>query len=1581
MIALDAKENDPVTFCTDNISSELVLRASTLKVCLSTSSLNVLEEVKTSATKGFSNRLWVLVFIHTMRKEMCYLYQLYSCSTDTFCPWDPTRLLLWRVTCLSSCLQVLSAYTATATTLSVVSGRVAYTFGLQGPTLSVDTACSSSLVATHAAFNALNLQQCQAAVAAGVNLALVPDTPAMFTRAGMLSPEGRCKTLDAAADGYVRAEAIGAFMLQLCAQPSAAAAGGVSNTVMAVICGSAVNQDGRSSSLTAPNGPAQQEVIRAALKAAGLSPYQVTGLSLHGTGTSLGDPIELGAAAEVFGSDGKGYKSATQHAACDPLVMLSSKSWLGHAEPAAGIVGMLHGQTLLSQAAALPISHLRSLNPMVGGIMEAAAAQGGLQRKPWFMPRQLAGRPSCVSVGEQAVVGTSAFAYQGTNAHVLLSKPLATSSIVSDAGTENAGFGHLPWAAQRLWVLPQLSSLMQMAWVKSSQLKSLAPEVVLVSKLAEPRLAFLWDHMVGGKVLLPGAAMLEAAAAAGRVLLSSAASAANTLGLSITGISIHAPLVLPDNLAAAAGSTLQVKVSLRDGSLQLASASGVSHHQQVHLSGRLAACSLPSSKEEKQGLLAIPVWLQQVISAAISQDKGEIKGQTGAAAAAGNLAAAVADAEAFVLHPAVLDNAFQLCAAVSEATQQGKLLVPASVDAIMIMSSAVTEGGCGSDLYATAQVTLNRVATSRTKSSSTHIRISPSAAADAICLLDNLVAKELTQLPAGERAGIHATAVAALAVVGDAATKQPQGASQMMYETTWAVAEPAVAATTATEQSCAAAVGMGLGWNRGDGVDGYAVFASALAAAQVGVNQGLLTGFNAHASTSSMAEMGMGGLGQAAIRGVLHGMLKAVGQEQGKWDVSYAADTGVTSAAQLQLSRGSAPSAGPQPANAFGSKVDSSLLLAPVLVPAAVSSMALPDYGLVPEPRGSFASLVPAAVDLSPGSLAAGHVGVRVQAVGLNFRDVLNVLGMYPGDPGAPGGDCAGLVVTSSASSLCPGQSVFGLAVGSLGSAVVCAADTLMVMPSSISYEEAASMPTVFITAHKALADVTAVQPGESVLVHAAAGGVGLAASQVLAGLGAVCVATGGSPSKRVLLRGLGVGAVVGSRDSSFVEPLAQLGGCDVLLNSLTSPGMVAASMALIKQGGRMAEIGKRDIWSAAAAAAERPDVSYNLLAVDFLPGEVVQTALQKVAAGVAAGMLRPLPTIAHELSSVVAAFRQMSQARHVGKITISPSPSLSYNPLTAAWSGSSGSVAVTGGLGALGILLTQWLISRGVMSIALLGRTATPSEQLLQLIAAEGQLAEVVVYEADASNRGDVEGVVAVLAEQKPLLAVLHAGGVLRDAMVSQQTAAAARQVFAPKTAALSAWISATSCQPVAQQALFSSVASLLGSPGQSNYAAANAGLDGAAGVLSAAGLGVVSCQWGAWAGAGMAAQDASTAARVARSGMELLQPQQGLAALEAILGMSAAAASVKPNHSAVVAVVPFVWERFLQRYKGNVPNFFSEVAASVAAANGQVQQKKAAVKAAVAAQRTDALKQQVEETIQSILGHEVSRKIMTMC
>ncbi|MCB0212928.1 MAG: polyketide synthase, partial [Anaerolineae bacterium] len=204
-------------------------------------------------------------------------------------------------------------YSLTGNLLSVAAGRLSYTLGLTGPSVAVDTACSSSLVAVHQACQSLRNRECSLALAGGVNLILQPDITLMMAQTGMLAPDGRCKTFDAAANGFVRGEGCGLVVLKRLSEATAAG-----DTILAVIRGSKINQDGRSSGLTAPSGPSQQAVIRQALLEAGVEPAQVGYIEAHGTGTALGDPIEIGALSAIFGERR------------DPLWVGSVKTNIGH---------------------------------------------------------------------------------------------------------------------------------------------------------------------------------------------------------------------------------------------------------------------------------------------------------------------------------------------------------------------------------------------------------------------------------------------------------------------------------------------------------------------------------------------------------------------------------------------------------------------------------------------------------------------------------------------------------------------------------------------------------------------------------------------------------------------------------------------------------------------------------------------------------------------------------------------------------------------------------------------------------------------------------------------------------------------------------------------------------------------------------------------------------------------------------------------------------------------------------------------------------------------------------------------------
>ena len=529
-------------------------------------------------------------------------------------------------------------------------------------------------------------------------------------------------------------------------------------------------------------------------------------------------------------------------------------------------------------------------------------------------------------------------------------------------------------------------------------------------------------------------------------------------------------------------------------------------------------------------------------------------------------------------------------------------------------------------------------------------------------------------------------------------------------------------------------------------------------------------------------------------------------------------------------------------------------------------------FQLRPQPRGSLANLVPVPFDTTKSQLRPGEVLVQVRAIGVNFRDVLNVLGMYPGDPGPPGADCAGVVMAvgpagptaalrSMPSGFRVGDAVFGMAPGSLGSCVVTNASNLVLMPAHLGFHEAATVPTVMVTGQVALLQAANVSAGDVVLVHAAAGGVGLAAIQLLQAAGATVIATAGSPQKHAVLHKLGVQHVISSRHTQFVAEVSQLGRVDVVLNSLTSSGMVAASLAVLKAGGRFIEISKRDIWAQQQVAAERPDCSFAFIAVDFLSPVCIQSSLQWVSAALTKGTICPFPSICQPLNNAAAAFRQMMQASHVGKVVLT-------HPATGMGSQSSAvgsTVTITGGLGGLGLLMANWAIHQAALPICLtlLSRSgrSTANTAFASLVKSGSIVTAQMLnasFQTDAAHVGKPSQQQMARSGSSsnclttPLTTLLHASGALQDGMLQGQTAAALRAAMAPKLAGLPAMGSAIGLLPMQHVALFSSVASLLGTAGQANYAAANAGLDAWATAQQNAGCVAKAIQWGAWSSSG---------------------------------------------------------------------------------------------------------------------------------
>ena len=296
--------------------------------------------------------------------------------------------------------EAIDAYAGTGNAHSIAANRLSYLFDLRGPSMAVDTACSSSLVATHLACQSLRNGESDLALAGGVNLILTPELSITFSQARMLSPNGRCKTFDASADGYVRGEGCGVMVLKRLAD---ALRDG--DTILALIRGSAVNQDGRSNGLTAPNGLAQQDVIRRALADAQVAPQQIGYVEAHGTGTPLGDPIEMASLRAVL-DDGQ---------ATSRVLVGSVKTNLGHLEAAAGMAGLIKSVLALQHEAIPPHLHLKEVNPYLS--LEESRLEIGTYLRPWKRREQ------------PRFAGVSSFGFGGTNAHIVISEAPYVASL------------------------------------------------------------------------------------------------------------------------------------------------------------------------------------------------------------------------------------------------------------------------------------------------------------------------------------------------------------------------------------------------------------------------------------------------------------------------------------------------------------------------------------------------------------------------------------------------------------------------------------------------------------------------------------------------------------------------------------------------------------------------------------------------------------------------------------------------------------------------------------------------------------------------------------------------------------------------------------------------------------------------------------------------------------------------------------------------------------------------------------------------------------------------------------------------
>jgi phthiocerol/phenolphthiocerol synthesis type-I polyketide synthase C len=525
-----------------------------------------------------------------------------------------------------------------------------------------------------------------------------------------------------------------------------------------------------------------------------------------------------------------------------------------------------------------------------------------------------------------------------------------------------------------------------------------------------------------------------------------------------------------------------------------------------------------------------------------------------------------------------------------------------------------------------------------------------------------------------------------------------------------------------------------------------------------------------------------------------------------------------------------------------------------------------------------------------------GEVEIAVRAAGINFVDVLSALGVRPDHVEGPtqlGGECAGVVtaVGEGVSDVRVGDAVIAMAPHCFRSFVTVQSPFVAPKPEHIGFEDAATLPITFMTAHWAMHHKARLAKGEKILIHAAAGGVGLAAVQLARWAGAEIFATAGSPEKRDFLRGLGIEHVMDSRSLAFASEVRERTGgrgVDVVLNCLTGEA-IPKSLEALAAHGRFLEIGKRDIYENARLGLYPFHQNLAYFAVDLIrmygeKPERCSALLREVVGLVAAGTLAPLPWTAFPASRAVDAFRLLGQARHIGKIVLTfPDPEARLArpaaPPRAALR-TDGTYLLTGGLGGLGLAVARWMVENGAGHLVLAGRSAPSPEAQGTIAALERAGARVTVAVLDVADESAVRDLVARVDGNGPRLrGVVHAAGVLDDGLLLKQTPARFAAVMAPKIAGSFHLHRATRDRPLDFFVLFSGAGAILGSPGQANYAAANAFLDALAHERRAEGLPAVSIAWGPWSEVGLAARP-DRAGQLALRGIRSLTPAQGVEA-----------------------------------------------------------------------------------------------------
>ena len=1500
-------------------------------------------------------------------------------------------------------LKDLSAYNATGNSLNVIAGRLSFTYGLEGPSKIIDTACSSSLVAIHDAIQALRTSECSFAIAGGVNVMVRPETFVMLCKAKMLSEDGYCKTFDAQADGYVRGEGCGVIILKRLSDALKD-----KDNILAVLKGSAVNQDGASSGLTVPRGPSQEAVIEQALDNARLKAEQVSYIEAHGTGTSLGDPIEVAALGNVYG---KAHEKK-------PFILGTVKTNIGHLESAAGIAGVIKVILSLQHKAIPQHLHFNTINPHID--LTSIHAKLPLQLTDWKTGTQL------------RAAGVSSFGFSGTNAHLIIeewpqlheedkanpceadwvlclsaktqtaldrliasyinyleSHPEASiQDVVYTANTGRSRFdlkacfkapsisvllNHLktkkstdisentPEKANKI-VLPTYPFDRQTYWLLETIGK--VPNQVLHSAdnnhpllvrhmdlpeqgihLFETDITTQWpefvkDHLIYDKPVIAGATYISA-------IISAIYELHELKQAEIQCIEFIQPIIL-DNV-----NNKQRTVQIQINELEHSSAA------------RFKVFSFADSKSERtlhaQGNFQVDVPFVVPVIDSLNAIKmrctlfysgdEHLKQSEHVALKLGHhfhwiehvdfndreLLARMrlpdkVERSRYLLYPGFIDSCFQTMLVWLQNNMK-ILAIPLSIQSFSYdLNSNKPEyvyihlpEGQKIDNGVLPEVTLYLL----------------DATGNVIAFIQNFVTRAVPQ-------------IALLNIL----------AKQSQYDR-WFYAEhwerQPLNHVTLPDTNTKTSRSLVLSPKEHPLIDGLRTFSVTMDLLRPNIELKIEQDYDdvwlllippqdvepskvvqqyrllmraffdsikalmAHTwSCPPRLWIISRGLNRIIpgdeinlISSGISGFYKTLLQEQPQWQARLIdlgnTDTPVEFEQQMEQIHGEWLMA-----QTSSAQYESLLAFhnAERYVPRLMhldEQLRITEYRDTPakEPyrlhfdRGTLASMRFVPLQL-PDMLPPDWVELKIEAAALNFRDVLNVQGLYPGDAGEAGGDCCGVITRlgSAVTHFNIGDRVFGMSVAAFASHALGPSEWLVKCPEFLRPIDACTLPAVFITSYVSLINLAQLKEGDTVLLHAASGGVGLAAIQIAQQVGATIIASAGSSRKRAYLKKLGVKHVFNSRNFDYVEPIKKLTqnrGVDVVLNFLVGD-FIEQTLTITRQGGRFIEIGKRDIYSKEQMTACRPDIKYFIYALDDMMRDEparIRSTLEVLREGIDAQDYQSLPATTFPLTHIVAAFNYMRGTKHIGKIVLTPAQAVLEHIDPEK------SILIVGGFGGMGSSLIPNLIAQGVRHLILIGRQPLSSEIKLKLLELHEQYKELHIeyMQCDISKRVQTNKLMKQLSDSKTQLqAVFNTAGVLADSTLAQLTWDAFDAVIQPKVDGTWNLYQSLLLHGQSDVAFISSssIASTLGSPGQANYAAANSFLDAFSRWQSSQRMNAITLCWGPWSELGMAKNLTS---RHGRGGIQAFKPAAAISALHHLLQMR----SVPP----VIAIADFRWQQ----------------------------------------------------------------------